>query len=70
MRIGVPHDADFLVRGYAPHNKGGHLLVETWHRGAPSKDGEVAVWLARRARGEAGRIEVEHRFASRTEEIP
>jgi hypothetical protein len=57
--MAVPYDATHLVRGYAPTNKGGHLLVETWHRGEGSKDCEVAAWLLRRKRGEVGRIEVE-----------
>lgn len=62
----APDDADYLVRGFAPTNQGGHLLVETWHRGEASKDLEVSVWQARRGRGEVGVIEVVDRKRYRT----
>ena len=53
-----PHDADYLLRLFAPVNRGGHLLLETWHRVEASKDVELAAAKARHARGEIGRIEL------------
>jgi hypothetical protein len=31
--MSYPIDADYLLRSFAPTNRGGHLLLETWHRG-------------------------------------
>lgn len=53
----IPHDADFVVRGY----NGRELLLETWHRGEASLAVEVSAWRSRIARGEATRVEVEDR---------
>lgn len=55
-RLGVPRDARYLVRIYAPTNQGGHLLIETWHRTEASKEIEIAAALARARRGEVGYI--------------
>lgn len=60
----------FHVRGFAPVNQGGHLLLETWHDSVPSKDMEVAAWRTRMRRGEVGRIEVDdHEYPQRSEVI-
>jgi hypothetical protein len=72
--MSYPMNADFLVRGYAGHKHprapAGALLLETWHIGEHSKDMEVSVWRARKARGEVSKIEVVHlKPAPNTEEI-
>ena len=51
-------DWDYTVRVYAPPNLGGHLLLETTHRGTASKDIELAVCRTRLARGEVGHVDV------------
>jgi hypothetical protein len=54
----IRSESPWRVRGYAPVNQGGRLLLETVHQTDVSKDIEVDVWKARRARGEVGRITV------------
>ena len=57
----------FTVRGYFK----GHLLLETVHSNASSKDVEVSVWMARYKRGECDRIEVDdHEHPQQSKVIP
>ena len=51
-------DWDYTLRIYAPSNQGGHLLLETTHRGETSKDIELQVCRMRMATGEVGHVEV------------
>lgn len=52
-------DRDYTIRGYAPVNQGGGLLLETWHRGEASRDVELSAWRARMRRGEVSRVEID-----------
>lgn len=54
----IPPDADYVLRAFAAPNRGGHLLIETWHIGDASKNMELDAMKARRARGEIGTIEL------------
>lgn len=49
---------DYRIRAYASPNKGGHLLLETVHRGEASRDVELSAYRERMCRGEVGRVEV------------
>jgi hypothetical protein len=60
---------DYRIRGYAPPNQGGHLLLETVHRGEASRDMEISAWKARMARGEVSHIEVVDISAGQTHTI-
>ena len=60
-------DWDYTLRIYAPTHQGGHLLLETTHRGVASKDIELQVCRARMAKGEVGRVEVlDHKACTTT----
>lgn len=48
----------YRIRGYAPTNQGGELLLETVHASEASRDIEIAAWRARIRRGEVSHIEV------------
>lgn len=49
--------ADYEVRSFYPHTKGGALAVHTWHVGEFSRDIEIQASQSRRERGEIGKIE-------------
>ena len=49
---------DYLIRAYAPANRGGGLLLVTGHRGEASRDIEIAAYRNRMARGDVSHIEV------------
>jgi len=53
-----PKDADYTIRAFAPPNRGGELLIETWHRGRASRDIEIATFRERMKRGEVSYIDV------------
>lgn len=58
----IANEITHYVSGFAgpkhPRAQHGELLVTTWHRGAGSKDCEVAAWQLRIKRGDASRCEV------------
>lgn len=58
----------YTVRGFAPSNAGGYLLLETRHRTITSRDTEIAAWQTRRRRGDVGVIEVIDHEQGRTEQ--
>ena len=49
---------DYKIRGFASHNRGGGLLLETVHKGEASRNVEIEAWRSR-ARREGGISHVE-----------
>jgi hypothetical protein len=63
---------DYTIRGYAGVNHKspfGAKVLETVHKGATSRDVEIAVYRSRMARGEISRIEVLDHANAKTETI-
>ncbi len=60
---------EYKIRAYYPPNRGGGLALETVHRGAHSRDTEIACFKERMKRGEISHIEVVDMLKHTTERV-